>query len=231
MELERRYASPGAGACEVRAGASGPMIVGYAAVFGSPSDGLPFIETINPAAFDKTLTEADVRALGNHEPSFLLGRSKPGTLRLAIDQTGLRYEIDVNQADPDGQRAIEKVRRGDWDGSSFAFEPIRDVWDWQADPPTRELLEVRLVDVGPCTWPAYTAATSAARAAVSNTAARTRLAATELLARAPAGFRELALADETAANVRAAEVELELLALAAGVTPQSAEQAHSRRGR
>lgn len=150
--------------CEVREGANGPMIVGYASVFNRDSEDMGFIEQVDPGAFTKTLQEADVRALANHEPDWTLGRSKNGTLRLVTDSVGLRYEIDINPADPDGQRALAKVQRGDWDGSSFSFATIRDEWNWQARPPQRRLLEVALVDVGPVCFPAYPDSTAAARA-------------------------------------------------------------------
>ena len=153
------------GGCEVRQGGSGPMLVGYAATFNEPSQDLGgFIETIDPQCFAKTVTEADVRGLGNHDVNWLLGRTKPGTMRLATDAVGLRYEIDINPEDPDGQRALAKVKRGDWDGSSFGFTTIRDEWNWNAQPVQRRLLEVALADVGPVTYPAYLDTSVAARA-------------------------------------------------------------------
>ena len=151
------------GTVELQSNAAGqPVIAGYGAVFNSNSFDMGFIERVDPGAFTKTLAEADVRALGNHQPDWLLGRAKNGTLRLFVDSIGLGYEIDVNQTDPDGQRAIEKVRRGDMDGSSFSFQTIRDSWDWAQTPAVRTLLEVALVDVGPCTFNAYPRATAEA---------------------------------------------------------------------
>lgn len=153
------------GTVEIRANADGdPVIFGYFAVFNRDSADMGFIEQVDPKAFDKTVKEADVRGLGNHDVNWLLGRAKSETLRLGIDSTGGWYEIDVNEADPDGQRALQKVKRGDWDGSSFSFKTIRDEWNWDANPPQRRLLEVGLIDVGPVTFPAYPDATAAARA-------------------------------------------------------------------
>ena len=170
--VERRFRT-GPSTAEIRvAPTGGPVIAGYAAVFNSPSSDMGFIEQIDPGAFAKTILEADVRALGNHDVDWLLGRTKPGSLRLFTDQTGLRYEIDVNQADPDGVRAVEKVRRGDMDGSSFGFTTIRDEWNWDASPPQRRLLEVALIDVGPCTFPAYEAATAQARSILHDATSR-----------------------------------------------------------
>ena len=149
---------------EVREGPNGPMICGYMAVFNRPSSDMGFVETIDPAAFNKTLQEADVRGIGNHNTDWLLGRTKSDTMRLRNDGTGVWYEIDVNMQDPDGQRGYQKVQRRDWDGSSFSFTTVRDEWNWNTQPPERRLLEVSLVEGGPCTFPAYPDATAAARA-------------------------------------------------------------------
>lgn len=149
------------GTIEVRADAGNrPVIAGYAAMFDTPttinqSFGA-YREVVARGAFKKTLKEADVRALYNHNPDHVLGRTRSGTLRLAEDEVGLRYEVDV----PDttwGRDLVELVRRGDVNQSSFAFAPV--VQDWTradaGDPDTRTLREVRLYDVSVVTYPAY----------------------------------------------------------------------------
>ncbi len=141
-----------------------PTIAGYAAVFDSTSNDLGFLEQIDPGAFDQTLeNRADVRCLYNHDPNLLLGRTSAGTLRLRVDQRGLYYECDINPSDRMAMDAYAKVQRGDCTGSSFSFQTVRDRWDWSASPPRRRLLQVDLLDVGPCTFPAYPAATAQAR--------------------------------------------------------------------
>ena len=102
--------------CELREGANGPMICGYGVVFNSRSADMGFIETVAPEAVTKTLSEADIVGTGNHENSWLLGRTRAGTMRLRPDARGVFYEIDVNMDDPDGQRAYQKVqaRRLGW---------------------------------------------------------------------------------------------------------------------
>jgi len=145
------------GDLEVRAAGNGPpRLVGYAAVFDRPSEELGgFTEIIRRGAFTKTLQEADVRALWNHDPNYVLGRTKSGTLSLAEDDHGLRIEI----IPPDTTWArdlMESIRRGDVDQMSFGFRTIRD--RWQTDEQgkvVRELLEVALYDVSPVTFPAY----------------------------------------------------------------------------
>lgn len=162
---QRSYSEP----VELRRSDSGsPVIRGYFAVFNSDSrkmgGGAGFVEQVDPNAFNKTIQEADVRGLGNHQADWLLGRTKAGTMRVGVDGRGGWYEIDINEKDPDGQRALAKVERGDWDGSSFTFVSKRDEWNWDTKPAQRRLLEVGLIDVGPVTFPAYPDATVARRA-------------------------------------------------------------------
>src|SRR5690606_3218537 len=79
-----------------------PTIVGYAAVFDTPTDiGGFFREQIRAGAFGRALQSSDVHALFNHDSNVVLGRSRAGTLRLAEDAKGLRVEIDP----PDTQDA------------------------------------------------------------------------------------------------------------------------------
>lgn len=149
-------------ALEVRArDDGGKTLVGYAAVFNRQSVNLGgFKETIAPGAFAKTVQEADVRHLLNHDVNAVLGRSRSGTLRLAEDATGLRYEVDL----PDTSAARDLaalVERGDITGSSFAFRVVGDdgdEWGLTDDEfPLRTLRQVALYDTSTVTYPAYPA--------------------------------------------------------------------------
>lgn len=143
---------------EIRIDAAGddkPLrIVGHAAVFDSLSDDLGgFREKIAPGAFAKTLG-GDVRALFNHDPNFVLGRTRAKTLRIAEDAKGLAVEIDP----PDtamAQAVIEALRRGDVSEMSFSFRTIKDSFDRDGDEIIRTLEEVELFDVSPVTFSAY----------------------------------------------------------------------------
>ncbi|HCN9169717.1 TPA: HK97 family phage prohead protease, partial [Escherichia coli] len=64
-------------------------IIGYGSVFDCRSELIfgSFREIIRPGAFDDVLGD-DVRALFNHDPNFILGRSAAGTLNLSVDERG-----------------------------------------------------------------------------------------------------------------------------------------------
>jgi HK97 family phage prohead protease len=149
---------------EVRSDGSTLRISGYASVYNRETviAGL-FRERIAPGAFAAALEGTDdVRALFNHDPNILLGRTKSGTLKLSEDKKGLRYEIALDPSDPDSQRVHSKIKRGDVDGSSFGFTVENDDdMDWGESPTKRGELplvtirKVTLFDVSPVTFPAY----------------------------------------------------------------------------
>lgn len=132
-------------------------IQGYAAVFDSPGQGPYWTEELDPHCFDAVMaSNPDVRALFNHNPDNVLGRTTSGTLTLSIDARGLSYTI----APPETQLAndlIVSMRRKDITGSSFGFVCARDQWTDNADGSiTRRILEIdELLDVSPVTYPAY----------------------------------------------------------------------------
>lgn len=141
---------------EVRAEADqAARIVGHAAVFNSLSEDLGgFREQIAPGAFAKAIG-GDVRALFNHDPNWVLGRSIAKTLTMAEDARGLAVEIlppDTEQ----GRQVLASVRRGDVSGMSFGFTTLADEWRKQTDGSwVRTLKDLTLFDVSPVTFPAY----------------------------------------------------------------------------
>lgn len=162
---ETRFLPKSAGVeLRVEGGGDKPTkIVGYAAVFNSASQLLgegnrSFIETIRPGAFKELLASADCRGRYNHDA--ILGRTKAGTCRIAEDAVGLRYEIDLPDTTA-GRDVAESIRRGDVDGSSFAFriQPSGESWKMgDGGIAQREITKVsELLDVGPVDFPAYEA--------------------------------------------------------------------------
>jgi HK97 family phage major capsid protein/HK97 family phage prohead protease len=150
---------------EVRTDGGRPRLVGYAAVFESRSLDLGgFVEVVKPGAFTRTLAAGtDVRALVNHDPSQIIGRTKAGTLTLAEDARGLRVEITPTDTTTHGRNAIEDVRSGNLDGMSFGFITRQDSWT-RGEPALRELHDVDLIDVSVVTFPAYPSTEVAVRA-------------------------------------------------------------------
>jgi HK97 family phage prohead protease len=145
---------------EVRAG--GRKLEGYAAVFEQRTTVADFTESIARGAFAETLRSGrDVLALVDHDPGRLLGRTKSGTLRLAEDQRGLTFSIDV----PDtqlGRDMLAMAERGDLGGASFGFRVAKGGDSWEGR--NRTLLRVELFDVGPVVaFSAYPQTTVTAR--------------------------------------------------------------------
>ncbi len=152
------------------AGDDAPGIIeGYGAVFYSADDpGTEFemwpglVERIMPGAFDETVADDDIRASFNHDLSALLGRTASETLRLSIDNVGLRYAIDTPNTE-DGRKVCELVGRKDVNGSSIWFVATRVVWIEEEDRDIRQIEGIRLIEVGPVSMPAYDATTAATR--------------------------------------------------------------------
>jgi len=148
---------------EVRADGDKVFAEGYAAVFYNPSDMAgtqynlwgDYFERIMPGAFDEALKRADdVRCLFNHNVDLVLGRTKSGTCTLRVDAVGLWFSCQLPD-DECGRSTAQKIRRGDVSGCSFSFLADSTVWREEGELTYREIMSVRLYDVGPVTFPAY----------------------------------------------------------------------------
>lgn len=164
--MERRVLGLEHAELRLHEGEDGPRLEGYAAVFNSLSQDLGgFKEVFRPGAFDDALEASDVRSLANHNPNKLLGRQGNGTLRLTVDDRGLRYSVDL----PDTPTAAEirtLVERRDITGSSLSFSVAEDgdSFESRANGLVRFVDSVaRIGDVGPVTFPAYEATEVSAR--------------------------------------------------------------------
>ena len=164
-QLERRSASISSINVDTR------IVEGYAIVFNSQSEDLGFYETISPSAVtEDTINTSDVFCLFNHNPEKVLARSKygKGSLSLVIDDRGLKYSFEVPNTEL-GNELLEHVRRGEIDGSSFAFIVSADegseVWENINGTTHRTINKIEcLVDVSPVWQPAYSATSVSARA-------------------------------------------------------------------
>lgn len=162
-ETERRFVGALVAPVELRTGEDQPTeLHGYASVFNQDATiqdlwGDGWIESVARGAFARTIGQADIRALFNHDPNIILGRNRAGTLDLSEDSTGLRSIIRP----PDtawGASVLESVKRGDVTGMSIAFQVIQEKWkrsDKENELPRRTILEAALMDVSVVTYPAF----------------------------------------------------------------------------
>lgn len=163
--MERRINVDGI-AIEER-GAGKNTLVGYAAVFYSPgSAGTEYelrgglSERVMPTAFNLEGNGRNVLGMWNH--SEMLGSLENGTVRLQVDQRGLRYEIDLPDTQA-GRDVAALVARGDVRGSSFGFVAKSAPITYSEGKRVRNLESVQLLDVGPVMEPAYHGTTTGMR--------------------------------------------------------------------
>jgi len=141
---------------EIRAEGDGMTLRGYAAVFNSPSQPLPFTETIAPGAFRASLSSRnDVKLLWNHDTGTVLGSTRAGTLTLTEDAKGLLVEAHLPDTQA-GRDAATLIKRGDVNAFSFGFRVPMNGDEWpSADQ--RILKRVNVHEVSLVAFPAYTA--------------------------------------------------------------------------
>ena len=109
-------------------GSESRTIEGYAIVFGVESRILSdywdnYREIIEPGAItEERLKEMDIKMTMYHNREKILARSTngEGTLKLTVDDVGVKYSFDAPNT-VDGDTALELVKRGDLSGSSFMF--------------------------------------------------------------------------------------------------------------
>ena len=156
VRRERRFVAD-----EIRVDENKMEIEGYGAKFRVYSEDLGgFTERISEGAFKKTIKENDIRSLFNHDSNYVLARTKNKSLTLQEDGKGLFFNAKL----PDTTYArdlVANIKAKNITQNSFGFKTVLDKWN--KDMTKRELLEVRLFDVGPVTFPAYPQTTVSAR--------------------------------------------------------------------
>ena len=137
-------------------------IEGYAIVFGTQSNDIGFIETISRDAITQDLVnQCDVFCRFDHNPDKILARSNKGvgSLKLTVDEKGLKYEFDSPNTTL-GDELIEYIKRGDLNKSSFCFtiadEENAQSWEKRDGKYYRTINKIGyLWDVSPVWTPAY----------------------------------------------------------------------------
>lgn len=182
---------------EIRQEGEAQIIEGVAVVYNQLSEpiGGYFREFFAPGSLTKTLAEnRAIKSLWNHNTDYVLGSQKSGTLQLRDAEDGLHFMCKL----PDTQWArdfAQSIKRGDVDQCSFLFDSVRDKWAVGSDGMrTREVLEARLYEVSPVTFPAYTQTSVSARA--------------ELVAEMRSSFDGMAPTDEDEEELRTLVAQL-----------------------
>lgn len=151
-----------------------PVIEGTIAVYNtwSPVYGW-FRERIASTFFEKAIGRDDVRALFNHDPNWVLGRTAAGTMELSTDDAGLQGRIVVDRSSTLlRDLVVLPIKRRDVTGASFSFDmPPKSVGEvWEKGPDgvwNRTLVSIgTLYDGGPVTFPFYPTTSVAARSAM-----------------------------------------------------------------
>jgi HK97 family phage prohead protease len=150
---------------EKRGDSNQPVISGHAAVFNTLTDVWWYREQVAPGAFKKTIKTSDTRALFNHDPNWILGRNKSGTLKMQEDETGLAVEITPPDTQLIRDMVLTPMERGDISQMSFGFMVTDESWEEKKDEmPIRTINEVDpLFDVSVVTFPAYPTTDAAVR--------------------------------------------------------------------
>ena len=132
------------------------QIAGYAIVWDTPSTNLPFTEVIKAGALDG-VNLSGVLALYNHDFANVLGRVDAGTLKLAVDDHGLHFVLDI----PDttlGHDVYTNIKNGNLKGLSFRFTIANggETWKQINGQPTRVISKIATMrEISLVSVPAY----------------------------------------------------------------------------
>lgn len=140
-------------------------IKGYGYKWGDVAElaGGMITERILKGAFRDSLKRADVKLMIGHDHHSLpLARSENGTFRVSEDDMGLRFDADIDEADPDGASLMRKVRSGLADKMSVGFTMRNGGVEKRIEPkkkgdPIEYVIERvgELMEISVVSWPAY----------------------------------------------------------------------------
>lgn len=131
-----------------------------------------FLERTARGSFKKTIKERGDRTkvLFNHGMDFHIGDKILGVPSLLEEREDSPYS-EVPMLDTSYNRDLYPGLAAGGYGSSFMFQVLRDKWEYEPKAsdynpdaiPERTILEVRLLEFGPVTWPANPEATAGIR--------------------------------------------------------------------
>lgn len=134
------------------------IVEGYALKFNKESNLLgEFVEVISPEAL-RNADLSDVRCLIDHNSSYVLGRTVADTLKLEVDDVGLRFKCELPNTSY-ARDLYENIKLGNINQCSFGFtiEEDGDEFERREDGIfKRTVNKIRsLFDVSIVTYPAY----------------------------------------------------------------------------
>lgn len=154
-EIERRTFALNIDEIEERGEDKQKVLTGHAAVFDTYTDIGWWEERVLPGAFANSITKDDIRALFNHDPNYIIGRNRAGTLKLKEDSKGLAVEITPPNTQF-GRDLVSLIERGDISQMSIGFQAIKQNWnEVEGEKDKRDIVEAKLWDVSPVTYPAF----------------------------------------------------------------------------
>lgn len=152
---------------------NGRTVKGTAVVFDSWSVDLGgFREIIKRGALTpEILNKSDIMANQDHNPQYVMARSKfgEGNLKLTLTERGLDFEFEAPET-AKGEELLQHIKRGEYDSCSFCFTLPNEGGDrWYQDESgqlRREIIKFdRIWDISIVYTPAYEATTVDARSA------------------------------------------------------------------
>ena len=141
------------------------QVEGYAVVFNASTDLGWFTEEIDRNAFDNT-DMSNVYLLFNHDENNVLAGTSNGSLRMTIDEKGLRQVSEIVDTTI-GEDTLKLVKNGLINKMSFAFtidEDGGEEWISDRGKEHRIIRKInKLYDVSLVTYPAYNQTSAFAR--------------------------------------------------------------------
>ena len=166
--MRHERAIPSLNQFEIRSAGKAHRLEGYAAMFGAESLPMPYIETVAPGAFRRSLAlppnGRQTLVVDHDDVKLLAATTGEPALRMVEDNTGLLVDGEI--ADTQAARDLRELSdRKLLSGMSFEFSASAGGAPFSADRRIRTLNEVRLYHVTVLTGktPAYLQTTAAVR--------------------------------------------------------------------
>jgi len=160
MKEFRRIANLGKFSVRKKARGNGHTVQGRIA-YNSPSEPLPFTETISPGAFRNSLRNIEGLGLYDHQTGNILGRQSNGTLRITDTRDALLWELDLPATTLGNDMAVllaDQTIKANSFGFSVADTPDSEEWTVDGNGNVRRKVNAaNLFEVSLVASPAYTA--------------------------------------------------------------------------